>query len=177
MSSRTGRPIMGEEPKNKQVALRVTETTKRKFQECSILSGKTQTNLLEEMVDNLYNELKEKERLKMKEEKFIEINLKSKISFIQEEHNYVMKVLYDNACEVGAVVNDEFSESISQSFSYTKIKEKTSKTMSDKVLQICLRDLESMDFLINTMRNPYKETEYGIRPLGLEYIKSCSREE
>lgn len=57
MSPRTGRPIIGEEPKNKQIALRVTETTKRKFQECSILSGKTQTNLLEEMVDNLYNEL------------------------------------------------------------------------------------------------------------------------
>ncbi len=60
MSPRTGRPIMGEEPKNKQIALRVTETTKRKFQECSEITGKTQTNLLEEMVDELHDKLTEK---------------------------------------------------------------------------------------------------------------------
>lgn len=60
MSPRTGRPIMGEEPKNKQIALRVTETTKRKFHECSVLTGKTQTNLLEEMVDNLHDKLTKK---------------------------------------------------------------------------------------------------------------------
>ena len=35
MSPRTGRPIVGKEPKNKQIALRATETTVRKFQECS----------------------------------------------------------------------------------------------------------------------------------------------
>ena len=60
MSPRTGRPLMGNEPKNKQIALRVTETTKRKFQECSEITGKTQTNLLEEMVDDLHNRLTEK---------------------------------------------------------------------------------------------------------------------
>ena len=61
MSPRTGRPIMGEERKDKQIALRVTETTKRKFQECSIITGKTQTNLLEEMVDELHDKLTKKE--------------------------------------------------------------------------------------------------------------------
>ena len=59
MSPKTGRPIMGVEPKNKQIALRVTETTK-KFQECSEITGKTQTNLLEEMVDELHDKLTEK---------------------------------------------------------------------------------------------------------------------
>lgn len=61
MSPRTGRPIVGSEPKNQQIALRVTATTKRKFQECSEITGKTQTNLLEEMVDDLHGRLMEKE--------------------------------------------------------------------------------------------------------------------
>lgn len=60
MSPRTGRPIVGTEPKNRQIALRATETTVRKFQECSELTGKTKTDLLEEMVDNLYSRLKKK---------------------------------------------------------------------------------------------------------------------
>lgn len=51
---------MGDEPKNKQIALRVTETTKRKFQECSEITGKAKTNLLEEMVDNLHDKLMKK---------------------------------------------------------------------------------------------------------------------
>lgn len=57
MSPRTGRPIVGNEPKNKQIALRATETTVKKFSECSKITGKTKTDLLEEMVDNLYDEL------------------------------------------------------------------------------------------------------------------------
>ena len=57
MSPRTGRPISGEEPKNKQIALRATETTVRKFQRCSDITGKTKTDLLAEMVDSLYNNL------------------------------------------------------------------------------------------------------------------------
>lgn len=60
MSPRTGRPIVGNEPKNKQISLRATETTVKKFSECSKITGKTKTDLLEEMVDNLYNELTEK---------------------------------------------------------------------------------------------------------------------
>lgn len=57
MSPRTGRPIVGAEPKNKQVALRATETTVRKFQECSNITGKTKTELLEEMVSELHDRL------------------------------------------------------------------------------------------------------------------------
>ena len=60
MSPRTGRPIVGKEPKNKQIALRATETTVRKFQECSDITKKTKTDLLEEMVDNLHNRLTKK---------------------------------------------------------------------------------------------------------------------
>lgn len=60
MSPRTGRPIVGEEPKSKRISLRATETTVKKFQECSEMSGKTQTDLLEQMVNNLHNELKQK---------------------------------------------------------------------------------------------------------------------
>lgn len=62
MSPRTGRPIIGNEPKNQQIALRVTATTKRKFQECSEITGKSQTNLLEEMVDDLHDRLTKEEQ-------------------------------------------------------------------------------------------------------------------
>lgn len=60
MSPRTGRPIVGTEPKNRQVALRATETTVRKFQECSEITGKTKTELLEEMVSELHDKLTKK---------------------------------------------------------------------------------------------------------------------
>ena len=52
---------MGEEPKNKRISLRATETTVKKFQECSEMSKKTQTELLEIMVDGLHKKLTKKE--------------------------------------------------------------------------------------------------------------------
>lgn len=60
MSPKLGRPIAGDEPKNKQIALRATESTVRKFSECSRITGKTKTDLLEEMVNDLHNRLTEK---------------------------------------------------------------------------------------------------------------------
>lgn len=60
MSPRTGRPIVGKEPKDKRVSLRATATTVRKFQECSEITKKTQTDLLEQMVDDLHDRLTKK---------------------------------------------------------------------------------------------------------------------
>lgn len=60
MSPRTGRPIVGTEPKDKQIALRATKTTVQKFNECAELTGKTKTDLLEEMVDELHDRLTRK---------------------------------------------------------------------------------------------------------------------
>lgn len=60
MSPRTGRPIVGHEPKNKRVSLRATETTIKKFQECSEITHKTQTELLEDMVNELHNRITKK---------------------------------------------------------------------------------------------------------------------
>lgn len=57
MSPRTGRPIAGEEPKSKRIALRATEKTTDRLRKCSEITGKTQTVLLEEMVNRLYCEL------------------------------------------------------------------------------------------------------------------------
>lgn len=57
MSPKTGRPIVGSEPKNKQIALRATETTVKKFNECSRITQKTKTDLLEDMVKRLYDDL------------------------------------------------------------------------------------------------------------------------
>lgn len=56
MSPRTGRPIVGDEPKDRRLALRATETTLQKLKKCAEFSGKTQTELLEEMVNRLYDE-------------------------------------------------------------------------------------------------------------------------
>lgn len=60
MSPRTGRPIVGEEPKKTRISLRVTKTTAEKFQKCAEIEEKAQVALFEEMVDNLYNRLIEK---------------------------------------------------------------------------------------------------------------------
>lgn len=60
MAPRTGRPIVGSEPKDKQIALRATATTVRKFTECAEIMGKTKTELLEEMVNELYDNLTKK---------------------------------------------------------------------------------------------------------------------
>ena len=60
MSPRTGRPIVGSEPKNKQIAIRTTATIVRRLAECSAITGKTKTDLLEEMVNTLYNSLTKK---------------------------------------------------------------------------------------------------------------------
>lgn len=60
MSPKTGRPIVGAEPKNRQIALRATESTCKKFTECAQITGKTKTDLLEEMVNALYEKLAQK---------------------------------------------------------------------------------------------------------------------
>ena len=60
MSPRMGRPIAGSEPKNRQIALRATETTVKKFQKCAEITGKTNTELLEKMVDELHERLTKK---------------------------------------------------------------------------------------------------------------------
>ena len=60
MSPKPGRPIVGNEPKNKQIALRVTESTVKKFQECADITGRTKTDLLESMVNELYERLTKK---------------------------------------------------------------------------------------------------------------------
>lgn len=58
MSPRTGRPIVGNEPKNKRISLRATETTVQKFQECAEHKEVTQTELFEEMVNDYHNRIK-----------------------------------------------------------------------------------------------------------------------
>lgn len=57
MAAKMGRPIAGDEPKNRQIAMRATESTVRKLQVCSDLTGKTKTELMEKMVTELYDSL------------------------------------------------------------------------------------------------------------------------
>ena len=57
MSTTMGRHYVEAEPKDRQVALRATATTVKQFAECAQITGKTKTNLLEEMITRLYTDL------------------------------------------------------------------------------------------------------------------------
>lgn len=52
-----GRPYVGSEPKDKRVSLRATATTVKKFDKCSEILRRSKTDLLEEMVDELYDKV------------------------------------------------------------------------------------------------------------------------
>ena len=108
------------------------------------------------------------------EKNFLKLNLKNKVSLLQDEHKYVLKIIYDDACEKGVVNNFEYHEYLVQSMKYSDIREKAINNMSDNVLDICLLDLDRMGFIMNMMRNPYKCAEYSIWYLGLEYFKELS---
>lgn len=102
---------------------------------------------------------------------FFEDNLKNKITSLQEEHKEVLKVIYDNAREIGAVRNFNLSGVNRQSMDYDEVKKTVDGHISGSVLDICLLDLERMGFVINT-----KKTEYGISILGLEYFRTVELE-
>lgn len=173
-------PLKGQKikdnPKDMRIQIRLDKETIEKLDCLAAEQNSDRSKVIRREIKTKYFITKLKERLKMQEEKFIKDNLKNKIPFLQEEHKLLIKILYDDACKVMAIQDGEFNINIGQSMPYTKIREKTKEIMTDKILNICLKDLECMDFILNTMINPYKETEYGIRPLGLEYIKSCEEE-
>ncbi|MCF2643063.1 hypothetical protein I6E50_11670 [Roseburia hominis] len=100
---------------------------------------------------------------------FLKANLENKVSYLQDEHKIVLQAIYDDACEKGVVHDFEYDKHLCQSISFTELSKNVD--VSDMVLNICLVDLERMGFIINTMRNSYKETEYAIWYLGLEYFK------
>lgn len=56
-----GRPVVGE-PKDKRISLRATQTTFDKFDKCSNMLKKSKTDLLEEMVDDLYRRETQKQK-------------------------------------------------------------------------------------------------------------------
>lgn len=105
------------------------------------------------------------------EQMFLNANYDNKISYLQDEHKIVLKILYDDACNRKIIQDFEYDKYLVQSMSYTAIKKIAKQSMSSTVLDICLLDLCGMGFIINTMINPYKQTEYAICPLGLEYFK------
>lgn len=54
MPKKMGRPIAGDEPKDRTLSFRVTETTFRKFDECAEITKRKKVDLLEDMVDALH---------------------------------------------------------------------------------------------------------------------------
>ena len=101
---------------------------------------------------------------------FFEKNILNKIPMLQDEHKKVLREIYQDAVKKNCIHEFQFDKYLSQSMKYTDIKNNCSK-MDDTVLCVCLSDLEGLGFLVNTMRNPYKEMEYAISYLGMLYIK------
>lgn len=110
------------------------------------------------------------------EKKFIEENIKRKKGLLQPEHKMVMDALYRNACKIHAVDNFEFTKMCAQSMALSEILKCIKGDFSQKMLKICLSDLEHMGFVMNTLIQPIREAEYAILPLGIEYIKQQSME-
>lgn len=174
MSPRMGQKLT-DNPKSKRIQVRMDEETVEKLDYFTERFVINRSEFIRSGIEKRYFELKLKEELEMKEGEFVKCNLENKIPFLQDEHKFLIKILYDNACKMGAIKDEKFDKCIGQSISYTEIKEIIKEDMTDKVLSICLNDLENMDFILNTMANPYKEAQYGIKPLGLEYIKYCKK--
>lgn len=100
---------------------------------------------------------------------FCKKNIKHKMKFMQEEHEKVLKLLYNNACEQKTVKNYEFQPHVIPHITYRNLM-KTLGDMDNFVLDVCLTDLTRLGF---AYRNVYANgnVEYGIKELGLKYIE------
>ena len=106
---------------------------------------------------------------------FFKKNIENKVGYLQEEHILVMDLIYKDACDHGVVKEYEFRPHICQNVPYLDIA--SLFEYGTDVLDICLNDLERIGFIINTMRNPYKQSHYGITKLGIEYMKERANQE
>lgn len=101
---------------------------------------------------------------------FYKTNIESKMKCLQAEHYKVLDILYKDACNKGVIKDYKFDLHLCQSMLYTKLEEMFGE-LGCKVLQVCLGDLQGYGFIINTMRNPYKESEFAITELGVKCIE------
>ena len=60
MSPRTGRPTKGKEKKDVSLQLRITKTTNERLQYCSDTLNKSRTEVIEQGVDMIYDDLQKK---------------------------------------------------------------------------------------------------------------------
>ena len=63
MSPRTGRPIKGEERKDINLQLRITKTTNDRLLYCSEKLHTSRTEVIEQGIDIIYNDLKKNREL------------------------------------------------------------------------------------------------------------------
>ena len=102
-------------------------------------------------------------------DKFIKKNIERKQAFLQDEHKLILKMAYKNAVEQKCVQGFVFICNISQCMSFTEIIKITK--LESQIVLICLKDLESIGFMLNVMQNPHKEYSYAISWLGLKYLE------
>lgn len=96
-------------------------------------------------------------------------NIKTKNSFLQNEHKKIIEILYENGKKTGTLKEYEFVPKLSQSMTFSEIKQES--VVDLQIVLTCLSDLESMGFIVNVMKNPYKEYSYGLTYLGLKYME------
>lgn len=174
MSPRTGRP-KSDNSKDIMLRVRIDDETIKKLNYIAFKQGSNKSNIIRSGITELYNSLIQEE-INMNEKKFIEDNLKKKDELLQKEHKQIMHIIYNDLCELRksiANMDEEKAKYIIHYVTYSKLIKMTNTIMSTIVLQICLRDLENMGFIVKT--NPVR-IEYEICPLGLEYIKYYGNE-
>lgn len=104
---------------------------------------------------------------------FCKKNIENKKGFMQKEHEKVLQVLYDNACEQNAVKEFELQENIIPYIPFADLLKKIPNTDID-VLQVCLTDLKHFGFANSTMSRG--RVDYTITKLGLKYIEYCANQ-
>ena len=102
-------------------------------------------------------------------DEFFVRNIEKKEEYLQDEHKLVIKEIYQNAVKQNCVKEFDFIPNITQCMTFTDIKNATG--LGIQVLLTCLTDLESFGFIVNVMRNTYKENAYAMVWLGLKYME------
>ena len=102
-------------------------------------------------------------------DEFFVRNIEMKKPYLQKEHRQILEAVYKNAVEKNCIKGFGFIPNICQCMTFTEINDETHLEL--QVLLTCLRDLESMGYVLNVMLNSNKEYSYAITWLGLKYME------
>ena len=102
-------------------------------------------------------------------DEFFEINIRGKEQFLQNEHKTLLVALYKDAVNRGYVSNYEFKPHLVCPINSSELRSKSELTL--QIYNVCISDLVELGFVMNSMRDTFKETTYTITYLGLKYLE------